>query len=391
MLKRWHIGIIALLALIAGVFYFVENHVSHISGPIVEQAYIMQPAWSDSLRQAISDHGGSFDELIFYAAEISDSPQGPVFAVNPVDFKWLAQQHVRAGLMIEIDSMPPNTDAGPALASAVRDLLGKASAAGATPVDLQLDYPVPSSQLPDLVPWIQKAQSAGPTPISVIAEPDWLSTSEFPAVAKTAGSFVLRESSSPNLDPDQARRDVERAAHVGVPFRVSLPTYRSMGSSAAADPAAMAGLIQSWVASRPELLHAVTWDRFTSDDDPSAWRWVTLQSVMSGVVPQANVQVQVRHVEPTLSEIDLVNSGTADGSFTSNVAVTWNDADLSDYRALPDFDEKVTGRRSLTLVPQPTLSDRPVRPGEQRAIGWVRLTDDSNVFAKPDDSAATNP
>jgi hypothetical protein len=53
-----------------------------------------------------------------------------------------------------------------------------------------------------------------------------------------------------------------------------------------------------------------------------------------------------------------------------------------DAQALPDFDRTDTGRRSMDFSPQPTLASKPIRPGEQREVGWVRLTDDSTVYAR---------
>ncbi len=73
------------------------------------------------------------------------------------------------------------------------------------------------------------------TPLSITALPTWLERSGFKGLASSAGSYVLQVHSLERpkdintrfelCDSKAARRAVDLAGKVGVPFRVALPTY----------------------------------------------------------------------------------------------------------------------------------------------------------------------
>ncbi len=106
-----------------------------------------------------------------------------------------------------------------------------------------------------------------------------------------------------------------------------------------------------------------------------------------------DMQVQLRHPESKLTEIDLINNGTAIGPVNVSVDVSWPDADLVDAKGLSQFDQTDTGRRSLRLFPQASATGATLSPGQTCAIGWVKLTDDVPVHAEitTDFGSATQP
>lgn len=99
-------------------------------------------------------------------------------------------------------------------------------------------------------------------------------------------------------------------------------------------------------------------------------------------------QVQLRQPESKLTEIDLINNGTAAGSVTISIDVSWPDADLVDAKGLSNYTETDTSRRSVRFFPQPSQPVGTLSPGQPCAIGWVKLTDNVPVHAEIADNSA---
>lgn len=104
-----------------------------------------------------------------------------------------------------------------------------------------------------------------------------------------------------------------------------------------------------------------------------------------------DIRVELRHPEPNLTEIDLVNDGNEPGPLAVDIAVSWPDADYVDAKGLSSFDEIETGRRSLRFHPEASLDGTQILPGKPQAIGWVKLTDDVPVHAEIVSESATEP
>ena len=106
-----------------------------------------------------------------------------------------------------------------------------------------------------------------------------------------------------------------------------------------------------------------------------------------------DMQVQLRHPETKLTEIDLINNGTAAGPVAASIDISWPDADLVDAKGLSQYSETDTSRRSLRFFPQASSSTPTLAPGETCAVGWMKLTDDVPVHAEimSDSGSATQP
>ena len=102
-----------------------------------------------------------------------------------------------------------------------------------------------------------------------------------------------------------------------------------------------------------------------------------------------DIQVNPRHLEAKLTEIDLINNGNAPGGSDLAVDVTWTDADFVSAEGLNHYTEIVTGRRSVQFQPQTSQQNPSLTPGEHRAVGWVKLTDDVSVQAQTTHEFAT--
>jgi hypothetical protein len=194
-----------------------------------------------------------------------------------------------------------------------------------------------------------------------------------------------------------ARRAVERAARLGRPFRVALPTYgyvvafdaqgRFVGLSAEgpalswpagttareirANPALMADLVAGWSRDRPEWFQGLIWYRLPVPGDRLNWAWVTLTNVMAGQVPRPSLRAEVRRPSAGLLEIALANDGTADQPGPVEVQLQWSHARLVAADGANGFDIVETGLGQLLFRSGQGAS--PLRPGQAETIGWARL------------------
>ena len=109
------------------------------------------------------------------------------------------------------------------------------------------------------------------------------------------------------------------------------------------------------------------------------------------VVGKPDLQVELRHPEAKLTEIDLVNKGTAPAPLFISVDVSWPDADLVDSKGLAQFAEIDTSRRSVRFYPQAALRDTKLSSGSPWAVGWIKLTDDVPLHAEISSDVTTQP
>lgn len=96
---------------------------------------------------------------------------------------------------------------------------------------------------------------------------------------------------------------------------------------------------------------------------------------------QGQAIIHLRTVEPRLTEIDLVNQSDSDEDLDREISVTWDGGTLVDAGGLAGFDRVNAGDRNLDFRPTATTQPAALHPREARAIGWIRLSDDSQVHA----------
>jgi hypothetical protein len=206
-------------------------------------------------------------------------------------------------------------------------------------------------------------------------------------------------------DTAAARRAIERAARLGRPFQVALPTYgylvafdgrgRLLGLSAegpapawpedvrvremCADPAAMAELVASLVADRPACLEGIIWYRLPVAGDTLNWSWPTLAAVMAGRAPRGVLRAVARGEEPGLAEIALHNDGEADASTQVDISVRWRDARCVAGDAMHGFEWIDVCPTEVQLRGAREQALERLGPGQQRVIGWIRLSENRGV------------
>ncbi|MEK7780060.1 MAG: DUF3142 domain-containing protein, partial [Verrucomicrobiota bacterium] len=185
--------------------------------------------------------------------------------------------------------------------------------------ELQIDFDCAESKLDGYRVWIEAIQRrVAPVPVTITALPSWLDSRAFKRLAAVATNYVLQVHSAERprsfdapftlCDPRAAQRAVERAGHIGVPFRVALPTYgyvlafepggkfislaaegprpnwptNAQLRTIETDERELAELVRGWTASRPVALRGVIWYRLPVTTDKHNWKWEELDAVMRG-------------------------------------------------------------------------------------------------------------
>jgi len=253
-------------------------------------------------------------------------------------------------------------------------------------------------------------QAIYPTHFVITTLPSWLNDVEFVPLIQEADGYVLQVHSVPTsntrraptlCDATLAHKWVAKAAKLGLPFSVALPTYRcSAGYNAtgkllsvamdsvqpawppgtrvlefATNADEMAMLVKEWQQERPPQLREIIWYRLPVATDLRNWRWITLSAVMSGRKPLHHLEVLREGENPI--DLSISNRGEADAQLDATVIATWNSNTLIAVDALPDWTVEIAAGRAVFRI----AADRQVRlpPGTTRQIGWLRYEEPTSV------------
>ena len=387
-------------------------------GPLAHEAYVWQRAWTEPVREAIKQHASRFSGLTVLNAEISWKDKQPQVIRVPLDYSVLTNTPCPVGLAFRIGPCPASVASNDTttvfLTDMAASLIAEARSHRLAPRELQIDFDCAESKLDGYRAWVEAfRRKVAPVPVSITALPSWLDQPAFKRLAAAADGYVLQVHSlhrprAPDApftlcDPAAARRAVERAAQVGLPFRVALPTYgyltafdaagRFVGLSAEgpsknwpagvrlcevrSNPLELAQLVQLWAANRPAAMRGVIWYRLPVSGDTLNWRWPTLGAIVASRFPRESFRVESRRVEPGLLEISLISEGELDISSRLSVQVRWRNARLVAGDGLHDF-VLVDGGPSTVKFQTRTKPCR-LPAGEKQIIGWLRLSEDREV------------
>jgi len=317
---------VLLVAALLGVaaWFFLFWRAPHVSGPLRHEVYVWQRAWTQPVRDAVSQHATNFAEVVVLKAEVSWKADGkPQLARVAVDYETLAAMHRPVGIALRIGPYPGPFSTNDVIASFITDtasrLVAEARTNGVALAELQIDFDCAESKLDGYRIWVEAIQQrVAPLPVTITALPSWLDSRAFNRLATVATNYVLQVHSVTRpqsfdapftlCDPRAASRAVERAGRIGIPFRVALPTYgyvlafdaggKFIGLSAegprpnwptnaqlrevSSNPVELSGLVRDWTASRPEAMRGVIWYRLPVATDNRNWNWPKLEAVMSG-------------------------------------------------------------------------------------------------------------
>ncbi|MCH7228794.1 DUF3142 domain-containing protein [Haloferula sp. A504] len=307
--------------------------------PLTAEAYVWQDPARPEVREAVAAAHPAFGTLHFRAAEFRWT--GRDFAIDQVVTDRLPSPG--CGLVVRIGQSAAQLEWTDAQCRAVEACV--ASLARLGPREIQCDYDCPQARLGDYCRLLKRLRAAaGAVPVVPTTLPSWLAESGFAELAEESPGYVLQVHSltlprAPEeevvlLDPALARRSVDRAAALGVPFRVAMPTYgcevwfdagdrvievisedrapeglaparRSYGY---AEPAMAAKLVGGWIDARPAGLTGVIWYRLPIASDRRNWAWPTLQKVMRGEIPKPGLRIEAAE---SGGDVALVNHGDA--------------------------------------------------------------------------------
>ncbi|MFL6292787.1 MAG: DUF3142 domain-containing protein [Thermoanaerobaculia bacterium] len=404
-----------LLAAAAGVLVLACPARERAAGPLPQEAYVWQRAWTPAVREAVGQASG-FAGLTVLAAEI-DLSQSPVrvFRVG-IDWQTLRSSGRPVGIALRIGRFQgwgggtgrfaDDPETVRRLADLAGTLAREARAHGFAPREIQLDYDCPESKLADYPVLVEAVRKAvAPAPVTVTALPTWLRQERaFRRLSRSTDGVVLqvhslRTPSRPGqridlVDPGEAARAVEDAAKAGRPFRVALPTYaygavfdrrgnvvglsaERAGTEVAADPRAMAALVRRWTADRPPELAGLVWYRLPVASETHNWPRATLDAVMAGRAPRREVRTALRRPSPALVEIGVLNTGEAEVPLPSPVDLRWESDTLIAADGLFGYRLRPTGPREARLESPAPI--RGLRPGERRTIAWLRFQRSTEV------------
>ena len=310
-------------ALMLGAILIYSSGGPRVSGAMPQDAYVWQRAWTQPVRDAVSAHATNFSEMVLLRGEITWNGSKPELIRVGVDKLLLAELRCPVGLALRVGTYPgpftTNDAAIQFICDTAAGFVADARTNGVALCELQLDFDCASSKLDGYRIWVEAVQRrVAPVPVTITALPNWLRKPAFTKLAALATNYVLQVHSAERpksfeaeyslCEPQAARRAVERAGKLGVPFRVALPTY---GYVMAFDPKGdfislaaegprpnwptnviirnvdsnaveISGLIRDWTANRPAAMRGVIWYRLPIATDKHNWDWRTLNAVMAG-------------------------------------------------------------------------------------------------------------
>jgi hypothetical protein len=388
------------------------------ASPLPQEAYVWQRSWNQPVREAVAQHASNFTSVVVLAAEVTWKGREPQVTHVALDYPTLASANCPVGLALRIGPFPGPFGASDSItefvANLAASLIQQAQTNHVSPRELQIDFDCAESKLDGYRVWVQAIRKqVAPIPVVITALPSWLTQPACKSLVQTADGFVLQVHSVARpasfdapftlCDPAAARRAVERAAGLGAPFRVALPTYgytmafdrsgRFVGLSAEgprkswpegvrlkevfADPVEQAELVRQWNANHPSAMKGIIWYRFPVADDIFNWRWETLRAIMSSRIPRESVRADSRRVEPGLVEINLVNDGELDISSRLAIEVRWQNARMLAGDGLRGF-EMAAGKPTTVQFRNQSQPGR-LRAGERQVIGWLRFSEEREV------------
>jgi len=369
--------------------------------------------WPETVVEAVSDHSASLAGLVVLNAEVGWQAGKPRVVRVRLDYAALRASGKPVGLALRVGSYPgpfaPETEATDLLADLAASLLAESASNRLGVAELQIDFDCAESKLAGYRLWIEEIRRrVAPVPVTITVLPAWLGHREFRQLIDGTDGYVLQVHSVErprNIDapftlcpPDAARRAVERAARLGRPFRVALPTYgyalafdvrgefiglsaegpaprwpaRTLVREVSAEPATLAELVLGWTRDRPAELAGIIWYRLPVAGDRLNWGWPTLAAVMAGSVPRPQLRTEARQVTNGLVELLLANVGQADDRSRVQILARWQDGSLIAADGLNGFEPGETAPHNARFASRD--GSWRLAAGEERTVGWLRLT-----------------
>jgi hypothetical protein len=382
---------------------------------MVQDVYVWQRDWNEAVTQSVKDHANKFEHVVVLHSEVSWTQQNNPLQHITLDFDTLRSSAKGVGLTLRIGpfSGPFHADDERTqwLTNICVSMLVEAQTQQVPVFEIQLDFDCAESKLVGYRLWAQAIRAAiTPTPLILTALPSWLDQNAFKNLVESVDGYVLQvhslsrpKASGQSIelcDPLAAKRAVEIAGRLGVPFRVALPTYgyqiafdqfgQFAGLSAEtlpshwpvkgsiqetwADPQRMAWLVNEWTNYRPKCMQGLIWFRLPVQGDRMNWSWPTLAAVREGRTPRENIISFAENSGNGLIEVFLENRGEVDGIVGKAVRMSWAKGQLVTGDGIGGFILKKRDSQTAVFTPDPESPKARIRPGQRLVIGWLRLS-----------------
>jgi hypothetical protein len=376
------------------------------SGPLTSACYVWQRSWDDAVKDAVASAPAAVGGFAPLCAEITWGGNGNAVTAWPtLDANALKKSGRPTSAVLRVSARSPTPEGDAQICRIAAEVLRRLRASGIDPTELQVDFDCAKTQLRGYRKSLEALRrTVGPLPVIPTALPSWLTSSEFAALAKESGAYILQVHATrrPSVDApetalcevDDARKWVEQAGRLGAPFRVALPTYayrvafapngRFLGIEAEGaphvwpaeailrifrpDPVQVAALVHDWKIERPANLTGLLWYRLPVSTDTQNWRWPTLAAVLQGRAPRAELRVEKTGNSPT--DLVLVNSGEADAPLPRRVVVTSAKA-IQAADGIGGYRADISGSDVIFERAEELASTR-IPPGSRRPMGWLR-------------------
>lgn len=378
-----------------------------------QSVYVWQRDWNTRVVDALETRGSQFSAVVVLSSEIGWTKSGPETVRVPVQWKALKALNRPIGAALRVGSLPGILSPGSKEFHQVRGELehiqSEAVSNGVRLAELHLDFDSTEQQLPGYGEWLRALKDDfRDCRLAFTALPAWLRRAEFPAVAASADGYILQVHSFARpknyaedfslCNPLLAESAVNRAAALGFPFTIALPSYgysvafdpagNYLGISAESDrdwpagsrlkeirasPRELSVLVTRWQRLAPPHCQGIIWYRLPVPGDRRNWSWPTLQSVMRGETPAPVVQLSMIWRDSGLVEFQLGNTGQDETYLTGKVVLKWSGARLLAGDALRGFEliDSEPGHAQFLPSQSPPLI---LKPGDRAPVGWLRFS-----------------
>jgi hypothetical protein len=410
-------NLVTACAIALALFSGCERSAREVAGAIPQSGYLWQRDWTPAVADSMAEAQRRMDGVVVLGAEIvwvGNKPEAIKASINWETLKN-ASKPVTIALRIAPFAGPFAADDASArfVTATAKSLLEKSQTEGVKLKAFQIDFDCAQKSLEGYRQWLSVLR---PLPVRLVVTtlPSWLDEPEFARLIHEVDGYVLQVHSVPTSDESGhavlcdtvlARKWVAKAAKLGVPFAVALPTYRCLAGYDAAgkllgvamdsvqpswprgtrvlefatDADDLAGLVNDLRKRRPELLRELFWYRVPVGNGERNWRWATLSAVMEGRAPVHKLDVLAAGDNPI--DLSISNTGEADEQRDPVVTVTWSDGSaLVASDALPGWNVEVQKDRAI-FKPEGGLRLR-LSPGATRSIGWLRYDRAPNFRAQ---------
>ena len=396
------------LVICAVLFAACNRSERRVSGSLPQRGYLWQRNWTAAVNDAVLEAQKRMDGVVVLGAEIGWAGKKPEVVRANVNWEILKSHDVPCGIALRIAPYPGpfagDDTTARLIVGVAKSLVDVAGSHGIAPSEFEIDFDCAQKDLREFRAWLRVLREAVyPLRFVITTLPAWLDDPEFVPLVREADGYVLQVHSVPLSNVNDrptlceaalARAWIRKAARLGLPFSVALPTYRcSAGYDAggrllsvamdsvqppwppdtrvlefASNPDEIAILVKEWRQERPSQLREIIWYRIPVTTDVRNWRWVTLSPVMSGRKPLHQLVALQEGENPV--DVAIANTGEADELLDSVVTASWSNNAIVAADALPGWVVDLSDSRAVFA----TAEEHRMRlsAGATRRIGWLR-------------------